>query len=83
MTANALPEDREACFAAGMNDYIAKPIRAEELAAALRRTKPPTPRRPPAAGIEPGGSGAAEPARPRRREFVAEVVDVFLADAPR
>src|SRR5262249_15524512 len=37
MTANALPEDREACFAAGMNDYVAKPIRAEELAAALKR----------------------------------------------
>ena len=33
MTANALPEDREACFAAGMNDYVAKPIRAEELVA--------------------------------------------------
>ena len=40
MTANALPEDREACFAAGMNDYVAKPIRAEELAAALKRVKP-------------------------------------------
>ena len=40
MTANALPEDREACFAAGMNDYVAKPIRADELAAALKRTQP-------------------------------------------
>src|SRR5207244_12159112 len=40
MTANALPEDREACFASGMNDYVAKPIRAEELAAALKRAKP-------------------------------------------
>src|SRR5437764_1652753 len=40
MTANALPEDREACFAAGMNDYVAKPIRAEELAAALKRVRP-------------------------------------------
>ena len=40
MTANAMQEDREACFAAGMDDYVAKPIRAEELAAALRRAKP-------------------------------------------
>ena len=39
MTANALPEDREACFAAGMNDYVAKPIRAEELVAALKRVE--------------------------------------------
>jgi CheY-like chemotaxis protein len=40
MTANALPEDREACFAAGMDDYVAKPIRADALAEALRRVKP-------------------------------------------
>ena len=39
MTANALPEDREACFAAGMDDYVAKPIRAEELVAALKRAQ--------------------------------------------
>jgi PAS domain S-box-containing protein len=37
MTANALPEEREACFAAGMDDYLAKPIRLEELDEALRR----------------------------------------------
>src|SRR5262245_37055340 len=40
MTANALREDRDACFAAGMNDYVAKPIRPEELAEALRRAAP-------------------------------------------
>jgi CheY-like chemotaxis protein len=39
MTANALPEEREACFAAGMDDYVAKPIRPEELGEALRRVR--------------------------------------------
>jgi CheY-like chemotaxis protein len=40
MTANALAEDREACLAAGMDAYLAKPIRVQELVAALRRCRP-------------------------------------------
>jgi PAS domain S-box-containing protein len=35
LTANAFAEDREACLAAGMDDHVAKPIRREELIAAI------------------------------------------------
>jgi PAS domain S-box-containing protein len=85
MTANALPEDREACFEAGMNDYVAKPIRAEELAAALKRARPL-------------GNGDIAPGRVDYvslddealqnlrdlggDEFLGEVIGAFLADAP-
>jgi signal transduction histidine kinase/CheY-like chemotaxis protein len=37
LTANAFVEDREACIAAGMNDFIAKPITREKLSRALAR----------------------------------------------
>jgi CheY-like chemotaxis protein len=37
MTANALAGDREMCLQAGMDDYISKPIRIPDLAAALER----------------------------------------------
>ena len=38
MTANAMDGDREACLEAGMDDYVSKPIRIEELVAALEKT---------------------------------------------
>src|SRR6185312_1645476 len=86
MTANALPEDREACFAAGMNDYVAKPIHAEELVAALKRVKP----------LANADGDADEPveyvnlddgALANLRDlggddFLGEVIDAFLGDAP-
>ena len=37
LTANALTGDREKCFDAGMNDYLSKPLRVEDLEACLDR----------------------------------------------
>jgi CheY-like chemotaxis protein len=82
MTANAMPEDREACLAAGMDDYVAKPIRPDALAEALRRVRPR------AVGAATGAAagleqGALESLRELGGdEFLTEVIDTFLADAP-
>ena len=37
LTANAFARDLEACLAAGMNDYISKPVKMDELVEAVRR----------------------------------------------
>ena len=85
MTANALPEDREACFAAGMNDYVAKPIRAEELVAALKRVKPLANGDGSSDGVgyvtlDDGALGSLRDLG--GDAFLGEVIDAFLADAP-
>ena len=41
ITANAILGDREGCLAAGMNDYLTKPLKLEVLAAAIRRNFAP------------------------------------------
>ena len=85
MTANAMPEDRQACFAAGMDDYLAKPIRPTELAEALSRARPLGDTR--TASAEGAGASLDASAIESLREldgegFLAEVIDTFLSDAP-
>ena len=40
LTANVLPADRDACLAAGMNDFLAKPVRLDVLRGAVARWAP-------------------------------------------
>jgi CheY-like chemotaxis protein len=70
MTANAMMGDREKCIAAGMDDYITKPIQADDLKRVLEQWSPPPARK---AGADLGAS-AQETLPPVDKERLLDAV---------
>ncbi|MBI4938069.1 MAG: PAS domain S-box protein [Nitrosomonadales bacterium] len=68
MTANVMAGDREQCLAAGINDYIAKPLDPEQMITTLARWVVPVRRQVPGAaetgGVEATGGAEALPVLP-------------------
>jgi HPt (histidine-containing phosphotransfer) domain-containing protein len=92
MTANAMQGDRELCLAAGMDDYVSKPIRVELLIEALNQVKGHAEEAEEQKSRGAAGTAVAilnPTALDNLREmvgddaFMVELIDTFLTDTPK
>ncbi len=86
LTAHVVKGDAERCLEAGMDAYVAKPLRARELFGAIESVLDPARRRPGPAGRPPDEVVDKTRLLERvggDRRALGELVELFLNDAPR
>jgi PAS domain S-box-containing protein len=96
MTANTLEGDREKCFAAGMDDYVGKPVKTNDMLAALNRyvqrtdrasgtggAAPPVPLASDEPVVDPGALASFREMDDGEGHVLDQLISAFLDNAPK